>query len=60
MWIKPRCGECMIGNYSQLRPTALLACTNPACEHVIAPSDLVDVDEWKLRNGIVVIADPLL
>lgn len=57
MWINPRCGECMIGHYAQLRPTALLACTNPDCEHVIAPSDFVDTDEWTLRDGIVAIRD---
>ncbi|MCY0961793.1 hypothetical protein [Streptomyces sp. H27-H5] len=50
----------MIGNYAQLRPTALLACTNPDCEHVITPSDFVDVDEWKLQDGIVVIRDDVL
>ncbi|MFE9484515.1 hypothetical protein ACFYNM_38785 [Streptomyces spororaveus] len=47
----------MIGHYAQLRPTALLACTNPNCEHVIAPSDFVDADEWTLRDGIVAIRD---
>ncbi|MGW1769876.1 hypothetical protein ACWCQL_38245 [Streptomyces sp. NPDC002073] len=58
-WIKPRCGECMTGNYTPAQP-GLLACTNPGCDHLITPSDFVDVDEWKVDNGIVVISDPWL
>ncbi|MGW6855852.1 hypothetical protein [Streptomyces xanthophaeus] len=57
MWIKPKCGACGLGEFAQFRPTALLHCTNEECEHVIAPSELVDVDKWRLTGGVVEILD---
>jgi hypothetical protein len=60
MWVKPKCGECGTGEYAQLRPTALAHCTNVKCDHVIALSDLVDIDGWRLEGGIVAILDASL
>jgi hypothetical protein len=53
MWIKPRCSECGTGEYAQLRPTAHFHCTNDACEHLVEPADFIDIEDWKLEDGIV-------
>ncbi|WP_331740776.1 hypothetical protein [Streptomyces sp. NBC_01006] len=54
-WIFPRCGRCATGLFALRDVTALLYCTNPDCDHYIYPSELVDADEWELRDGILAV-----
>lgn len=53
MWIEVHCGEC--GGCYTAQPVNGWVCKE--CGHVIVPSDLVDVDEWKIRDGVLVALD---
>ncbi|MCX5129418.1 hypothetical protein [Streptomyces sp. NBC_00347] len=54
-WIFPRCGRCTTGLFARRDVTALLYCTNPDCDHYIYARELVDADEWELRDGILAV-----
>ncbi|MFE7397988.1 hypothetical protein [Streptomyces sp. NPDC057557] len=55
MWIEVRCGECTGGRYESRNP--LIGWTCDTCGHVIVAADLVDVDEWMTRGGVLVVLD---
>ncbi|MFB7919356.1 hypothetical protein [Streptomyces sp. NPDC056061] len=55
MWIEVRCGGCGTGRYEARTPLVGWTCTE--CGHVIAASDLTDVDDWRTRDGFLVVLD---
>lgn len=54
-WIFPQCGRCDTGLFARRDVTILLYCTNPHCDHYVYPCELVDVDEWELRDGVLAV-----
>ncbi|MFD8146115.1 hypothetical protein [Streptomyces sp. NPDC059708] len=53
MWIEAHCGQCGNGYYVMEPGRTFFLCTEPTCHHTLDPRDLVDVDAWMIRDGLV-------